>query len=138
MKRYAVLAALALSASPVRAEPVQVRLQWVGNDLTGGVLINRVRGMIASSADKRETAIDRDGLKVIIQTIDPAVEWQDEVAARKRLTVYSLTITHHFAESEADVFASAALGYCALAELATCAREIIDAMDEQIARTEPR
>ncbi len=132
------MAALAMlaAASQARAEPVQVRLQWVGNDLTGGVLVNRVRGLLAASTDKRETPVERDGLAVIIQTIDPATEWQDKVAAQKRLTVYSLTITQHYAESRADLFSSAVLGYCALAEIAGCAREIIDAIDEQIARIE--
>jgi len=137
MMRGAILGALALFTLPsvASAGPVQVRLQWVGNDLTGGVLVNRVRGLLAASTDKRETAIERDGLSVIVQTIDPAIEWQDKVAAQKRLTVYSLTISQHYAESQADVFASAALGYCALAEIADCAREIIDAIDEQIVRT---
>ncbi len=136
MKRYAILAALVLAAaSPAHAEPVQVRLQWVGNDLTGSVLVNRVRGLLAASTDKRETAVAQDGLSVIVQTIDPANEWQDRVAAQKRITVYSLTINQHFAESRADLFASAVLGYCGLAEIAGCAREIVDAIDEQIART---
>ena len=134
--RNAILMALALLAAPqaVQAEPVPIRLQWVGNDLTGSVLVNRVRGLVAASTDKRETFADRDGLSVIVQTIDPATEWQDKVAAQKRLTVYSLTISQRYAEPSTDVFASAALGYCALADLAGCAREIIDAMDEQIVR----
>lgn len=144
MKRNSIVAALALLAAPAVAiaqpapEPIQIRLQWVGNDLTGGVLINRVRGLIAASPDKRETFADRDSLSVIVQTIDPAIEWQDKVAAQKRLTVYSLTISQHHAETRTDTFASAALGYCALADVAICAREIIEAMDEQIVRRELR
>lgn len=136
MIRKAFLATLALLALPgaAQAEPVQVKLQWVGNDLTGGVLVNRVRGLLAASTDKRETLAERDGLSVIVQTLDPATEWQDKVAAQKRLTVYSLTISEHFSEPRAEIFAGAALGYCALADLAGCAREIVDAMDEQIKR----
>ena len=136
MMRNPILVALALLAAPqaVQAEPVPIRLQWVGNDLTGSVLVNRVRGLLAASPDKRETFADRDGLSVIVQTIDPASEWKDKVAAQKRLTVYSLTISQRYAEPGTDVFASAALGYCALADLAGCAREIVDAMDEQIVR----
>ena len=136
MKRFAMLTVLValLATTPARAEPVQVRFQWVGNDLTGGVLASRVRGLIAASTDKRETTADLDGLAVIVQTIDPAAEWQDKVAAQKRLTVYSITINRHAAGSGADVFASTALGYCALSDLATCAREIVDAIDEQIGR----
>ena len=140
MMRNAILLALALLTAPqaafaeTGAGPVPIRLQWVGDDLTGSVLVNRVRGLLAASPDKRETFGDRDGLSVIVQTIDPASEWQDKVAAQRRLTVYSLTINQHYAEPGTDVFASAALGYCALADLAGCAREIIDALDEQIVR----
>ena len=97
-----------------------------------------MRGLIAASPDKRETFADRYSLSVIVQIIDPATEWQDKVAAQKRLTVYSLTISQHLAETRTDIFASAALGYCALADLASCAREIIKAMDEQIVRRELR
>lgn len=136
MKRHAILAALlaSLTATPVFAEPVQVRFQWVGNDLTGGVLANRVRGLIAASADKRETTAELDGLAVIVQTMDPATEWQDKVAAQKRLTVYSLTINRRAPAAGADVFATTALGYCALADLAGCAREIVDEIDREIVR----
>ena len=136
MKRKSYLAALVLLALPAmaRAEPVQVRLQWIGNDATGGVLVNRVRGLLAASPDKRETFGDVDGLAVIVQTLDPAVEWQDGIAAQGRLTVYSLTINQHYAQTRNDSFAGAALGYCALADLSGCAREIVEAIDEQIER----
>lgn len=141
MRPIAIAAALALLfgpqgalAQPVPTERTQVRLQWIGNDLTGGVLVSRVRGLLAASANKREAYADIDGLSVIVQTMAPETEWQDKVAAQKRMTVYSLTITQLYTQPRYEIFASAALGYCALADVANCAREIIDAMDEQIAR----
>ena len=33
-----------------------------------------------------------------------------------------------------DVFGSAALGYCAFVDVAGCSREIVDAIDEEIAK----
>ena len=37
-------------------------------------------------------------------------------------------------EGTPDVFGSAALGYCAFADIAGCSREIVDAIDEEIAK----
>ena len=41
--------ALIATPLPVAAQPVAVRLIWDGNDSIGGVLVNRVRGLIAAS-----------------------------------------------------------------------------------------
>ena len=110
-----------------------VRLIWDGNDAIGGVLVNRVRGLIAASADKREVARPDQGLSVIVQTIDPAAEFEPGSADKPGFTVYSLVINIRN-EGAADAFGSAALGYCALADVAGCAREIIDSLDEEIAK----
>ncbi|QGN53255.1 hypothetical protein [Novosphingobium sp. Gsoil 351] len=66
---------LAATPLPAAAQPVAVRLIWDGNDSIGGVLVNRVRGLIAASGDKREVVQSAAGLAVIVQTIDPAAEF---------------------------------------------------------------
>ena len=130
-----VIGLLALAAPlPALAQPVAVKVEWIGNDAVGGVLVGRVREAIAASPDKRSTSELGDGLAAIVQTLDPAVEWQDAAAAKSRITVYSLTINQHRSYSPDDTFAGAALGYCAQADLADCAREIVEAIDEQIAK----
>ena len=127
--------AVALVAAPATAaaEPVAVRVVWDGNDAIGGTLVNRVRGLIAESADKREVGEVRPGLAVLLQTIDPAAEWQSG-GRRPELTVYSLVLNVRRGDGSADTFGSAALGYCRFAELASCAREVVAAIDEEIAR----
>jgi hypothetical protein len=131
--RLWLAAALLAAPSAAAAEPVAVRVVWDGNDSIGGVLVNRVRGLLAASADKRETAEVRPGLAVLLQTMDPAVEWQAG-GRRPEITVYSLVLNIRRADGAPDRFGSAALGYCRFAELATCAREIVAAIDEEIAR----
>ena len=37
-----------LGAVQARAEPVAVRVVWNGNDALGGIVVNRVRGLIAA------------------------------------------------------------------------------------------
>lgn len=118
---------------PVTALPVAVRLIWDGNDAIGGVLVNRVRGLIAASGDKREVAQPERGLAVIVQTIDPAAEFELGTARKPAFTVYSLVINVR-AEGTPDVFGSAALGYCAFADVTGCSREIVGAIDEEIAK----
>ena len=127
---------LALVAAPLPAvaQPVAVRLIWDGNDSIGGVLVNRVRGLIAASGDKREVIQAAPGLAVIVQTIDPAVELDLGKARRTEFTVYSLVINVRPADGTPDVFASAALGYCAFVDVAGCSREIVDAIDEEIGK----
>ena len=118
---------------PAVAQPVAVRLIWDGNDSIGGVLVNRVRGLIAASGDKREVIQAAPGLAVIVQTIDPAVELDLGKARRPEFTVYSLVINVR-ADGAPDVFGSAALGYCAFVDVAACSREIVDAIDEEIGK----
>ena len=120
-------------AQPVARGPVAVRLIWDGNDSIGGVLVNRVRGLIAVSADKREVVEAAPGLAVIVQTIDPATEFETAAAKRPEVTVYSLVINVRN-NGVPDIFGSAALGYCAFADIAGCSREIVDAIDEEIAK----
>ena len=127
---------LALIAAPLPAvaQPVAVRLIWDGNDSIGGVLVNRVRGLIAASGDKREVIEAAPGLAVIVQTIDPAVELDLGRARRPEFTVYSLVINVRATDGTPDVFGSAALGYCAFVDVAACSREIVDAIDEEIGK----
>src|SRR5688572_32714847 len=114
-----LLLTLALLAAPLpaTAQPVAVRLIWDGNDSIGGVLVNRVRGLIAASADKREVVQAAPGLAVIVQTIDPAVEMDIGKTRRPEFTVYSLVINVR-GDGTPDVFGSAALGYCAFVDVA--------------------
>ena len=134
MNRKSLLG-LALFAAPlpVAAQPVAVRVVWDGNDSIGGVLVNRVRGLIAASGDKREVVEAAPGLAVIVQTIDPATEFETGTAKRPEVTVYSLVINVR-SNGVPDIFGSAALGYCAFADIAGCSREIVDAIDEEISR----
>ena len=129
------LMTLALLAAPLpaAAQPVAVRLIWDGNDSIGGVLVNRVRGLIAVSGDKHEVVEAAPGLAVIVQTIDPATEFEAGTARKPEMTVYSLVINLR-GTGVADVFGSAALGYCAFADVAGCSREIVDAIDEVIVK----
>ena len=120
------------SASAAPAVPVG--LEWIGTDASGGVLVAKVRDAIRGSLDKREALGRGEGLTVIVQTLDPAVEWQDGIAAQSRITVYSLTINQRRLGQRDETFAGAALGYCAQADLASCAGEIVEAIDEQIAK----
>lgn len=126
--------ALIVAPLPAAAQPVAVRLVWDGNDSIGGVLVNRVRGLIAASADKREVVQAEPGLAVIVQTIDPAVELALQTSRRPEFTIYSLVINVRAANGAPDVFGSAALGYCAFVDLAACSREIVDAIDEEIGK----
>ena len=130
-----LLLMMALLAAPIPAvaQPVSVRLIWDGNDSIGGVLVNRVRGLIAASRDKREVVQSAPGVAVIVQTIDPATEFQTGSARNPEFTVYSLVINIR-ADGVPDVFGSAALGYCAFADVAGCSREIVDAIDEEIVK----
>ena len=73
------------------------------------------------------------GISVIVQTIDPAVEWRDGGAGVLPMTVYALIVNVLPAEGP-DQFVSSALGYCKLVDLTGCAREIVAVIDEQIAR----
>ena len=134
-----LLLMIALLAAPIPAvaQPVSVRLIWDGNDSIGGVLVNRVRGLIAASRDKREVIEASPGLAVIVQTIDPATELQTGSARNPEFTVYSLVINIR-ADGVPDVFGSAALGYCAFVDVAACSREIIDAIDEEIVKRRVR
>ena len=131
--RLILTLALVAAPLPAAAQPVAVRLIWDGNDSIGGVLVNRVRGLIAASADKREVVKTTPGLAVIVQTIDPAVELDLGRARRPEFTVYSLVINIR-AEGSPDIFGSAALGYCAFPDVAACSREIVDAIDEEIGK----
>lgn len=129
------LIGLALLSAPLpsHAQSVAVAVEWNGNDAAGGVLVNRVRGLIAVSSDKREARDRQPGIAVIVQTLDPAVEWRDGGAGALQMTVYALTVNIRPADGT-DQFASSALGYCKLADLAGCAHEIMEVIDEQIAR----
>ena len=129
-----VLLALASTAVPVLAEPVPVRLVWDGNDAIGGILVNRVRVLIAASEDKREVTEQARGVAAILQTIDPAAELEGGGARKPQFTVYSLVVNLRAGDGSPDTFGSAALGYCAFADLAACSREIVDAIDEEIAK----
>ena len=131
--RLILTLALVAAPLPATAQPVAVRLIWDGNDSIGGVLVNRVRGLIAASGDKREVIEAAPGLAVIVQTIDPAVELDLGRARRPEFTVYSLVINVR-ADGAPDVFGSAALGYCAFVDVAACSREIVDAIDEEIGK----
>ena len=126
---------LALCAAPVpaAAQPVAVRLIWDGNDSIGGVLVNRVRGLIAASGNKREVVEASPGLAVIVQTINPATEFETGTARKPEMTVYSLVINVRNV-GVPDVFGSAALGYCAFTDIVGCSREIVDAIDEEIVK----
>jgi hypothetical protein len=130
--------AFALAPLPAAAEPVPVRLVWDGNDAVGGILINRVRGLIAASADKREVVEPARGLAVLVQTIDPAAEFGGGAGRKPQMTVYSLVINVRAGDGSADIFGTAALGYCALVDVASCSREIVAAIDEEIARRKLR
>ena len=132
--RLILTLALVAAPLPATAQPVAVRLIWDGNDSIGGVLVNRVRGLIAASGDKREVIEAAPGLAVIVQTIDPAVELDLGRARRPEFTVYSLVINVRAADGTPDVFGSAALGYCAFPDVAACSREIVDAIDEEIGK----
>ena len=125
--------ALIATPLPVAAQPVAVRLIWDGNDSIGGVLVNRVRGLIAVSGNKQEVVEAAPGLAVIVQTINPATEFETGTARKPEMTVYSLVINVRGA-GVPDVFGSAALGYCAFADVAGCSREIVDAIDEEIVK----
>ena len=107
--RLILTLALVAAPLPAVAQPVAVRLIWDGNDSIGGVLVNRVRGLIAASGDKREVIEAAPGLAVIVQTIDPAVELDLGRARRPEFTVYSLVINVR-ADGAPDIFGSAALG----------------------------
>ena len=132
--RLCLTLALVAAPLPAAAQPVAVRLIWDGNDSIGGVLVNRVRGLIAASGDKREVIEAAPGLAVIVQTIDPAVELDLGRARRPEFTVYSLVINVRATDGTPDVFGSAALGYCAFVDVAACSREIVDAIDEEIGK----
>ena len=75
-----LLLMMALLAAPITAvaQPVSVRLIWDGNDSIGGVLVNRVRGLIAASRDKREVVQSAPGVAVIVQTIDRIITVPDQ------------------------------------------------------------
>lgn len=133
MRGLAILGAL-LAATPVHAEPVAVRVVWNGNDALGGIVVNRVRGLIAASGDKREVVQPEAGLAVIVQTIDPAVEFEGGAAQRSQTTVYALVVNQRHGDGTPDSFGTLALGYCAFAEVASCAKEIVGAIDEEIAK----
>ena len=126
--------ALAFAPLPAAAEPVPVRLVWDGNDAVGDILVNRVRGLIAASGDKREVVEPVRGLAVLVQTIDPAVEFGGGAGRKPQITVYSLIINLRPGDGSADTFATAALGYCAFVDVASCSREIVAAIDEEIGR----
>ena len=70
----------------------------------------------------------------VLQTVDPAAEWQSGGSRRPEVTVYSLVLNVRRADGGLDGFGSAVLGYCRFAELAGCAREIVGAIDEEIAK----
>ncbi len=133
IRKFLLTLALLAAPIPAEAQPVSVRLIWDGNDSIGGVLVNRVRGLIAASGDKREVVQSAPGVAVIVQTIDPAVEFQTGSARKPEFTVYSLVINIR-TDGVPDVFGSAALGYCAFVDVAACSREIIDAIDEEIVK----
>lgn len=136
MIRKVLIALTMLMTVPARAAdaPVAVRVLWDGNDALGGILVNRVRGLIASSTDKREVTEPTPGLAVIVQTIDPAAEFLGGATPRAQNTVYSLVLNVRHGDGAPDTFGSASLGYCAFAEVASCSREIVAAIDEEIGK----
>ena len=129
------LIALALLCAPLPAyaQSVAVAVVWNGDDAAGGVLVDKVRGLIAVSPGRREARERQPGIAVIVQTLDPAVEWREGGGGALQMTVYALTVNVRPTDGH-DQFASSALGYCRLADLAGCAREIMEVIDEQIAR----
>ena len=133
VRKLLMTVALFAAPLPAAAQPVAVRLIWDGNDSIGGVLVNRVRGLIAASGTKQEVVEAAPGLAVIVQTINPATEFETGTARKPEMTVYSLVINVRGA-GVPDIFGSAALGYCAFADVAGCSREIVDAIDEEIAK----
>ena len=133
MIRKLICLALFAAPLPALAQSVAVGVEWNGNDAAGGVLVNRVRGLIATSPGKREARGREPGVAVIVQTLDPAVEWHDGGAGALQMTVYALTVNIRPNEGP-DQFASSALGYCKLIDLSGCAREIVEVIDEQIVR----
>ena len=133
VRKLLMTVALCAAPLPAAAQPIAVRLIWDGNDSIGGVLVNRVRGLIAASGNKREVIQPAPGLAVIVQTINPATEFETGTARKPEMTVYSLVINVRGADVP-DIFGSAALGYCAFADVAGCSREIVDAIDEEIAK----
>lgn len=133
IRKFFLTLALIAAPLPAAAQPVAVRLIWDGADSIGVVLVNRVRGLIAASGDKREVVQAAPGVAVIVQTIDPSAEFELGTARRPEFTVYSLVINVR-ADGVPDVFGSAALGYCAFADVAGCSREIVEAIDEEIAK----
>ena len=133
IRKLSMTVALLAAPLPAVAQPVAVRLIWDGNDSIGGVLVNRVRGLIAASGNKHEVVEVSPGLAVIVQTINPATEFETGTARKPEMTVYSLVINVR-SEGVPDVFGIAALGYCAFADVAGCSREIIDAIDEEIVK----
>ena len=133
VRKLLMTVALFAAPLPAAAQPVAVRLIWDGNDSIGGVLVNRVRGLIAASGNKQEVVEAAPGLAVIVQTINPATEFETGTARKPEMTVYSLVINVRGA-GVPDIFGSAALGYCAFADVAGCSREIVDAIDEEIAK----
>ena len=133
VRKLLMTVALFAAPLPAAAQPVAVRVIWDGNDSIGGVLVNRVRGLIATSGNKQEVVEAAPGLAVIVQTINPATEFETGTARKPEMTVYSLVINVRGA-GVPDIFGSAALGYCAFADVAGCSREIVDAIDEEIAK----
>ena len=133
IRKLLMTVALLAAPLPAAAQPVAVRLIWDGNDSIGGVLVNRVRGLIAASGNKQEVVEAAPGLAVIVQTINPATEFETGTARKPEMTVYSLVINVR-ETGVPDVFGSAALGYCAFVDVAGCSREIVDAIDEEIAK----
>ena len=133
VRKLLMTVALFAAPLPAAAQPVAVRLIWDGNDSIGGVLVNRVRGLIATSGNKQEVVEAAPGLAVIVQTINPATEFETGTARKPEMTVYSLVINVRGA-GVPDIFGSAALGYCAFVDVAGCSREIVDAIDEEIAK----
>lgn len=124
---------LFLAPLPALGQSVAVGVEWNGNDAAGGVLVNRVRELIATSPGKREARDREPGVAAIVQTLDPALEWRDGGGGALQMTVYALTVNIRPADGP-DQFASSALGYCKLVDLMACAHEIVDVIDEQITR----
>ena len=86
--------AVALAAAPATAaaEPVAVRVVWDGNDSIGGVLVNRVRGLLAASADKREVTEVRPGLAVrFLRHVRG--DMLEEIALRERAAFAHVPVT---------------------------------------------
>ena len=51
VRKLLMTVALFAAPLPAAAQPVAVRVIWDGNDSIGGVLVNRVRGLIAASGN---------------------------------------------------------------------------------------